>query len=88
MPFGAKQLLSVIDGKLKGSLCGFIGSLMLAEYNILVAFTEYNRNVIRLEPPRIVGRKEIDVFVDAMDDLLSRGILRIVKDFAARHIGR
>ncbi len=85
MPFGVKQLVSVLDDKLKGSLCGFVGSLLLAEYDTLVAFTEYNRNVIRLEPPLIVRRKEIDTFVDALDDLLSRGIVRIVRDFIKRH---
>ena len=85
MPFGVKQLVSVLDNKLKGSLCGFVGSLLLAEYDVLVAFTEYNRNVIRLEPPLIVRRREIDQFVDALDDLLSRGIMRIVRDFIKRH---
>lgn len=86
MPFGVKQLVSVLDNKLKGSLCGFVGSLLLAEYNVLVAFTEYNRNVIRLEPPLIVSRKDIDTFADALDNLLARGILRIVRDFIKRHV--
>ena len=85
MPLGVKQLVSVLDNKLKGSLSGFVGSLLLAEYNVLVAFTEYNRNVIRLEPPLIVSRKDIDTFVDALDNLLARGILRIVRDFIKRH---
>lgn len=85
MPFGVKQLVSVLDNKLKGSLSGFVGSLLLAEYNVLVAFTEYNRNVIRLEPPLIVSRKDIDTFVDALDNLLARGILCIVRDFIKRN---
>ncbi|MFQ6024050.1 MAG: aspartate aminotransferase family protein [Acidiferrobacterales bacterium] len=79
---GLRQIVSVLDEKLKGSLCGFVGSLLLKEYNILVAFTEYNRNVIRLEPPLIVNRDQIDTFVDALDSLLSRGITRIVRDYA------
>jgi hypothetical protein len=33
--------------KLKRSLCDFVGSLLLADYDIHVALTEYNRNVIR-----------------------------------------
>jgi 4-aminobutyrate aminotransferase-like enzyme len=48
---------------------------------MLVAFTEYNRNVIRLEPPLVCSRADVDQFVDAFDDLLSRGIVTIVKDF-------
>ena len=85
MPFGLRQALSVLDDKLKGSLCGFVGSLLLSDYNILVAFTEYNRNVIRLEPPLIAEREHIDAFADALDDLLGRGIVRIVADFIKRH---
>jgi acetylornithine/succinyldiaminopimelate/putrescine aminotransferase len=82
MPFGVRQAASLLDGKLKGSLCGFIGCLLLREYDILVAFTEYNRNVVRLEPPLVVSRAEVDRFVDAMDDLLGRGVTRIVGDYA------
>jgi acetylornithine/succinyldiaminopimelate/putrescine aminotransferase len=81
MPFGVKQLVSVLDDRLKGSLCGFVGSLLLRDYDVLVAFTEYNRNVIRLEPPLIVSREEVDRFVDAVDDLMGRGITRIVTDY-------
>ena len=51
LPMGLRQMISVLDDKLKGSVCGFVGSLLLRQYGILVAFTEYNRNVIRLEPP-------------------------------------
>ena len=81
LPFMLKQAVSVLDDKLKGSLAGFIGSHLLRDYNVLVAFTEYNRNVIRLEPPLICSRENVDTFVTAMDDLLSRGIVRIVSDF-------
>lgn len=85
MPFGVRQAVSVLDDKLKGSLCGFIGALLLRDYDVLVAFTEYNRNVIRLEPPLICEREHIDSFVDALDDLLSRGIVRIVTDFVRQY---
>jgi acetylornithine/succinyldiaminopimelate/putrescine aminotransferase len=81
LPMGLRHMVSVLDDKLKGSVCGFVGSLLLKQYGILVAFTEYNRNVIRLEPPLIVGRKHVDAFADALDDLLGRGITRIVTDY-------
>jgi acetylornithine/succinyldiaminopimelate/putrescine aminotransferase len=74
-------MVSVLDEKLKGSLCGFVGSLLFRDYDILVAFTEYNRNVIRLEPPLIVTAEQVDTFVRSLDDLLSRGIARIVADY-------
>ena len=81
LPFGLKQAVSVLDDKLKGSLAAFVGSILLREYDILVAFTEYNRNVIRLEPPLICERTHCDALVDALDDLLGRGLVRIVADF-------
>jgi acetylornithine/succinyldiaminopimelate/putrescine aminotransferase len=86
LPFGLKQIVSVLDDKLKGSLCGFVGSLLLRDHNILVAFTEYNRNVIRLEPPLVAGREHIHTFVDALDELLSRGIAKIVTDYAKSRV--
>ena len=81
MPFGLRSLLRLADDRLKGSLCGFIGSLLLRDYDVLVAFTEYNRNVIRLQPPLIVTEAEIHRFVAALDDLLGRGVVSIVRDY-------
>lgn len=82
LPFGMKQVVSVLDDKLKGSLCGFVGSLLLKEHDILVAFTEYNRNVIRLEPPLIVTREEVDRFVDVFEALMHSGVTKIVTQYA------
>jgi acetylornithine/succinyldiaminopimelate/putrescine aminotransferase len=81
LPFGLKQMVALLDDKLKGSLCGFVGALLVKDHDILVAFTEYNRNVIRLEPPLIVEAADIDRFLEALDELLSRGVVRIVTDY-------
>lgn len=86
LPTVLRPVVSVLDDKLKGSLSGFVGSLLLRDYGVLVAFTEYNRNVIRLEPPLICEREHVDSFVDAFDDLLSRGIVGIVKDFVKSQV--
>ncbi len=83
LPFGLKQMVALLDDKLKGSLCGFFGALMLAQKGMLVAFTEYNRNVIRLEPPLTITREHVDAFVSAFDDILARGVTGIVKDYLA-----
>lgn len=85
LPFGVRQAVAVLDDKLKGSLCGFVGALLLKDYDTLVAFTEYNRNVIRLEPPLVCRREHVDQFADALDALLSRGIVRIVTDFIRQY---
>ncbi|MGE0499368.1 MAG: aspartate aminotransferase family protein [Rhizobiaceae bacterium] len=81
LPLVLRPVVSVLDDKLKGSLSGFVGSLLLRDHGVLVAFTEYNRNVIRLEPPLICGREHVDAFIAALDELLGRGIVSIVKDF-------
>ncbi|MEM6463944.1 MAG: aspartate aminotransferase family protein [Pseudomonadota bacterium] len=86
LPVVLRPVVSMLDEKLKGSLSGFIGALLLRDYDTLVAFTEYNRNVIRLEPPLICQHEHIDSFADAMDDLLGRGIVGIVKDFVASQV--
>jgi acetylornithine/succinyldiaminopimelate/putrescine aminotransferase len=83
LPFGLKQMVALLDDKLKGSLCGFFGAIMLKDKGMLVAFTEYNRNVIRLEPPLTITRDHVDAFVDAFDEVLSRGVTGIVKDYLA-----
>ena len=55
--------------------------IIATDHNVLVAFTEYKRNVIRLEPPLICGREHVDEFIAALDAVLGRGIVRIVRDF-------
>lgn len=86
MPMVLRPVLAMLDDKLKGSLPGFIGSHLLRDHGVLVAFTEYNRNVIRLEPPLICTRAHVDEFITALDEILGRGIVRIVKDFVKAQI--
>jgi acetylornithine/succinyldiaminopimelate/putrescine aminotransferase len=40
LPLSIRGIVSLLDNKLKGSLCGFVGSLLLRDHNILVAFNE------------------------------------------------
>jgi acetylornithine/succinyldiaminopimelate/putrescine aminotransferase len=87
LPFGVRQMVSLLDEKLKGSLCGFAGTLMLRDHNTLVAFTEYNRNVIRLEPPLIAGPEHIDEFLKVFGELLELGVTKIVTKYARGTIG-
>ena len=86
LPMVLRPVVAMLDDKLKGSLSGFIGALLLRDHGVLVAFTEYNRNVIRLEPPLICEREHVDTFCDALDELLSRGIVGIVKDFVKSQV--
>ena len=87
MPMVLRPVVAALDDKLKGSLPGFIGSHLLRDHGVLVAFTEYNRNVIRLEPPLICERAHVDEFIAAFDEVLSRGIIKIVTDFMRAQVG-
>lgn len=86
LPFGMRQMVALLDDKLKGSLCGFTGALMLREHNTLVAFTEYNRNVIRLEPPLIASAEHVDAFLKSFEAILDSGVTGIISRYARRAI--
>lgn len=86
LPAVLRPMVGMLDDKLKGSLSGFVGAELLRDHDVLVAFTEYNRNVIRLEPPLICQREHVDRFVDALDAVLSRGVAAIVKDFVKSQV--
>ena len=86
LPAVLRPMVGMLDDKLKGSLSGFVGAELLRDHDVLVAFTEYNRNVIRLEPPLICQREHVDRFVAALDAVLSRGVVSIVKDFVKSQV--
>ena len=81
MPMAVRPALAMLDEKLKGSLSGFIGSALLRDHDVLVAFTEYNRNVVRLQPALITTHENVDQFITALDKVLSGGVIKIVTDF-------
>jgi len=83
---GFSKLIAPLDERLRGSVCGMVGSLLFSNYDILVAFTEYNRNVIRLEPPLIVTREQVDFFVHSLGEILDRGIALIIADYLRKRV--
>ncbi len=86
LPAMLRPAVALLDEKLKGSLSGFVGAALLRDHDVLVAFTEYNRNVIRLEPPLICQAEHVDRFIEALDGVLARGIVRIVTDFVQSQV--
>ena len=86
LPMVLRPVVSVLDDKLKGSLSGFVGTLLLRDYDVLVVFTEYNRNAVRLLPLLTCSRADVDVLIAALESLLGRGIVSIVKDFVKSQV--
>ena len=76
--FIGKSLLKGFDEKMRGSLSALIGNILLYNHGILVGFTEYNRNVIRIEPPLILTEKETNYFASALDSVLSLGVAGMI----------
>jgi len=64
----------------RGALVALVAGSLLVDHGILVAFTEFNRNVMRLEPPLIVSTQQADAFCRALDETLSRGIPGLLRD--------
>ncbi len=50
-------------------------------YNIIAHFSASDPDILHIMPPLIVEKHHLDQFVDALDDLLSRGLVKIVGEF-------
>jgi acetylornithine/succinyldiaminopimelate/putrescine aminotransferase len=88
LPAGLREVVALFDESLRGSLCAFVGAELLRDHGVLVAFTEQNRNVIRLEPPLTVGADHVDECLRAFDAVLSRGVAGIVSKYAGDRLAR
>lgn len=73
--------MGLMVGVQLAGLTGAVGALLLAEHGVLVAFTDHDRDVLRLEPPLTIRPEHVDHFVDALDELLSRGPHRLAQDY-------
>jgi len=62
----------------------------MLERGWLTQVPAHDQNVLRVEPPLIVTREEIDGFVDALDATVSENesFLRFAKDAAGRLLSR
>jgi len=70
------------DGIIAEILMSTIIKKMLNDHCIICGFTENNPMVLRVEPPLIVTKKEIDYFVEALDNVLyeNHTYLKLVKE--------
>ena len=68
----AKGIMAKLAGAINKLASEYLGSMvagvLLNEYRIITAYTLNNPNVIRLEPPLVVSREQIDVVLNALDE--------------------
>ena len=64
----AWKLLHKID---KALFAQMVVTQMLSKRHILTQVAGHNLDVIRILPPLIIGEKEVDMFVSALDDILN-----------------
>ncbi|HEU0209435.1 MAG TPA: aspartate aminotransferase family protein, partial [Candidatus Udaeobacter sp.] len=64
----AWKFLHKID---KALFAQMVVSQMLSKHRILTQVAGHNLDVIRILPPLIIGEKEVEMFVNALDDVLS-----------------
>ena len=73
-------LKGLLKGKISELLAEYVGGLiateLLNEHKIITAYTLNNPNVIRIEPPLTISYEEIDLFIEALENILNtyRGI--------------
>lgn len=59
---------------------------MFLKKNILIGMTSSNTSVLRLHPPFIISRKDIDEFISAFDDILSIDRFSLIKEMGIDNI--
>ncbi|NLZ39326.1 MAG: aspartate aminotransferase family protein [Firmicutes bacterium] len=72
----AKGVLAKLAGSVNKLAKEYLGSMvagvLLNQYRIITAYTLNNPNVIRLEPPLVVTKEQIDVVLNALDDTFKK----------------
>jgi len=70
-----------------GPLAVLVAARMLLAHRVLVAFTDFDRNVLRLEPPLGVSEEHADLLVDALDQTLGLGVKKLVGHAISARLG-
>jgi acetylornithine/succinyldiaminopimelate/putrescine aminotransferase len=55
-------------------------------HNILVHFSVSDPNVLQITPPLTIKREQINHFIQSIDEVLSQGILQIIKKFILNNL--
>ncbi len=71
-PGGLLEKVAKLAEIAQENIGAMVSGVLLNEYQIITAYTLHNPTVMRLEPPLIVTREQLDTVVKALDDVLSK----------------
>ena len=60
---------------------GSIVRALYRDYNILTHFTPPRPSMLVVMPPLVVTKEQINQFVDALDDLIGKGLFKLFSKF-------
>ncbi|HMJ13144.1 MAG TPA: aminotransferase class III-fold pyridoxal phosphate-dependent enzyme, partial [Polyangiaceae bacterium] len=69
-----------------GPLAVLVASDLLARHRVLVAFTDFNRNVLRIEPPLTLREEHVDQLIEGLADVLSQGVTGLITRTVERRL--
>jgi ornithine--oxo-acid transaminase len=75
---GVGLLASSFDRKLEGGLAGPVAAALLARHATLVGMSDYDRDVLRIQPPLVVRAEHVELLRERIDEVLARGPRRVV----------
>jgi acetylornithine/succinyldiaminopimelate/putrescine aminotransferase len=64
----------------EGAFAALLATHLLRRHGVLVAFTDFDRNVLRLEPPLGITEADVDRLVEGLSESLSLGLTGLVKE--------
>ncbi|SHL40761.1 aspartate aminotransferase family protein [Streptomyces yunnanensis] len=67
-------------------LTGAVIAALYRDHNILTFFGSNQRIALIVSPPLVAGEEEVQIFLRALDDVLSRGVRRLLTDFVREKI--
>ncbi|MBD1922273.1 aspartate aminotransferase family protein [Microcoleus sp. FACHB-831] len=89
-----KSFFSQVIDTSKFSIFNTLDAIMMASiirelyqrYNIITHFSASDPDVLHVMPPLVVEYRQLDEFVDAIDDILERGLVKIVAEFVKGNV--
>ncbi|MEC7846649.1 MAG: aminotransferase class III-fold pyridoxal phosphate-dependent enzyme [Gemmatimonadota bacterium] len=81
-----RKQLAALKGSLDSLCMVAIVRALVDDHDIVAGFSSSDPDILQVLPPLVVTRDELAAFVDAMDVILTRGLRKVVADFAVKNL--